>query len=241
MTISVVAAVAFGLLAATSRPQDAAATLADRVSTLENEVGKLRDEVALIRRIVVSNGSGSGVAPGPKAPPAVQTDPFVGKLAEIKLLAVDPQAKARVASLRKEATELDERARKLELDATGKSPDARAANDLKKRQAADLRDKARKTRGEAERLQRSIDSPDKQLCVWNGTRVVVLQVPSEKYSSIRQVPLGGFVTWEGERLQGRADLELFVVKSIREAAEPAGFGFAGVVDTGQRGHRERQG
>jgi hypothetical protein len=210
-----VAAVIGLLAAAQSSTQDL--PIGERVSKLEADLVSLREEVALLRRVVLSNSE----SPQRKAtPPAIATDPFVGKIVELALAEVDPSMRESVAKLRKEATDFDERARKLEVEAATSSAQSKEA---KKKQAQELRDKAKKVRGDAERVQRTIDDPDKKICVWNGSRVVLLLVPSERYGSIKRVPLGGFVTWSGERVGARPDREVFDVRSVSPADEPSGF------------------
>lgn len=78
-------------------------------------------------------------------------------------------------------------------------------------------------RGQATRLQRSVDERGPLIRGWNGTRRVTLELAKALPPTMKSIVAGDFITWRGSIRQSDGSLEIWSATNIERTTRPPGF------------------
>ena len=153
--------------------------------------------------------------------PAAASAGRIIQLIRIEALPREPGVRERVAELRRQAQDLDGRARSVEGSRTTSGDKERKAYDRKI--AMEFRKGAERLRAEASRLERDLETSTQEIYGWNGERYVTLRTQRDLSRALTRIRADGFLKWTG-RLTGLTDgTEIYSVSSVEPASRPAGF------------------
>ncbi len=171
--------------------------------------------------------------------PPQQTERVV-QLIRMEAILPDVSADDRITLLRQEADDLEEQARNAETEEARLADEERSFKkrnpyglwepaskerqaELRK-QAAAFRDEAKRKDGEANKLERQLDTKLQRVYCWDGKVEVILETVRDLSLPLNKIPARGFLDFRGIRREmdplGR---EVFEVTSLSATTRPDGF------------------
>jgi hypothetical protein len=211
-TALVVSAYAFSPLAG---PQDDAVTrLARQVGELEMRLSRLEAQIVqtdpsfleqpVSPALLAPSGARRLVVESVQTIPAQRDSDTVEELARVE---------SEIAALERTIESIQQRM----ASATGRGSQA----DRKRRSDAQLiseyRNKLRRKRAEATRLQRQLDEPTQIIFGHQGSTLIELRTTRDQSRALSSVDLGDAISWTGRRLRVDEDGEEWLISSIERA------------------------